>query len=575
MKKSNLLNFNLKDLKKMNIEELEELASLIRSFLIESITKTGGHLGPNLGVVELTIALHYVFCSPEDQIIFDIGHQAYPHKILTSRAKGFSKLRKEGGVSGFVSYEESPHDVWESGHAGTSLSAMMGSLLSIKNSDNPNRKVVAVIGDGALSSGMSLEALNLIGYHQLPGIIIINNNKMSISKSIGQISNILNSDDFRKKEIFFKTLGYKFTEIDGHNLKALINVLNEAKDLSEPVVILANTIKGKGLKEAEEDRIGYYHNVSPKGAVKNKSWGNLVVDIIEEINQNIETKIVIPAMEVGTGFIKFKEKYPNRILDVGISEEHAATMSASLAKNGENTILSLYSTFSQRAFDQILNDIARPNLPVTILIDRAGIISGDGDTHQGIYDVAAFDLMPNTIISEAGSAQELRNLLYTAITTNKPFIVRYPKRDIDLDGYELKPFEKIDLTWTKIVPGKDINIITSGEMVGRINNLIKNTKLSVNLINARFIKPIDELMLKEVFSNKKPILVIEEYQNTSGLYSKILDFKEKNNFLSKVRSYSLLSKKISHGTYEELLSTLKFSDSDLLKIIKDMINETR
>lgn len=564
---NNLLNLNPQKIKKMKLAELEGLANDIRKFLIDVIKHNGGHLGPNLGVVELTIALHYVFNSPDDQFIFDIGHQAYTHKILTGRAKGFDKLRRSGGVSGFTNYDESKHDIWESGHAGTSLSALMGVLYSNKI-DKSNNHAIAIVGDGALSSGMSLEALNLIGYHKLPGIIVINNNKMSISKSVGTISELLNND-FDNKKQFFNQLGYNFVEVeDGHNITDLIKSFEEVKKTTKPVVVLVNTIKGKGLEEAENDKIGKYHMVSSNKS-DGTTWSALIADMILEIQEEIPTMVVVPAMEVGSHLTKFKEAYPNRFLDVGISEEHAATMSAALAKNNKNVILSLYSTFSQRAFDQILNDIARSNQPVLITIDRAGLIPGDGDTHQGIYDVSMFNIMPNIVISAPSNAQDASDLLRVGLKSKSPFVLRFPRGFVEGDlRYEER---LITINWDQVLTGDEINIISYGPLVERIKEICKTENISANLFNAKFIRPIDYNMLQKAFNNQKPILIIEEGVNTGSLYPEILRFKENMGLTSPLIDKSIKNTNIPHLASDEILEFTQFDNKSLSLFIKNAI----
>lgn len=564
---NNLLTLTPEKVKAMTIPELETLANDIREFLIQQIEINGGHLGPNLGVVELTIALHYVFNSPTDQIIFDIGHQAYTHKIITKRAKGFEKLRQEGGVSGFTSYKESPHDIWESGHAGTSLSALMGVLYSNKIEKNDSH-AVAVIGDGALSSGMSLEALNLIGYHNLPGIIIINNNKMSISKSVGKISEIINAS-FEDKKCFFNQLGYELMEVlDGHNLEALIDTLNKSKEVRKPLVIIVNTIKGKGHEKAENDEIGAYHMISNR-TIDKKTWSACVSDLILDIQEEIPTMVVVPAMEVGSHLTKFRQHYPKRFLDVGISEEHAATMSAALAKNNKTVILSLYSTFSQRAFDQILNDISRPNLGVFMTIDRAGLIAGDGDTHQGIYDLSMFMLMPNMTITAPSNLQDAADLLRYGLLLKKPFVMRFPKGYIDEDNQ----YEKRLITpnWDIIKTGTQLNVITYGPLVREIEKMIETNDLDINLFNAKFIRPLDYKLLEKIFNNELPILVIEENVNSGGLFSEILKFKEAMSFESHVIDHSITDILIPHLSENMIKEFTSFDNKAILQLIKHAI----
>lgn len=562
---NNLLELTPEILKQMSLSELEKLANDIRKFLIEKITITGGHLGPNLGVVELTIALHYVFSSPNDQFIFDIGHQAYTHKIITGRAKGFDNLRQKDGISGFTSYQESLHDVWEAGHAGTSLSALMGVLYS-KNLLKDNTFSIGIIGDGALSSGMSLEALNLIGYHNLPGIIIINNNRMSISKSVGQISKILN-DEFKVKKDFFNHLGYHFVEVeDGHDIKELIKCLKHAKTISKPQIILVNTVKGKGHLAAEEDQIGKYHMISSYNKASVITWSQAIAMLIEDIQDEIETVVVIPAMELGSHLTGFKEKFSNRFLDVGISEEHAASMAAAIAKNDIPVILSLYSTFSQRAYDQILNDIARPGLGVFITIDRAGLIAGDGDTHQGIYDVSMFNAMPNLTISAPRNIQDAADLLRFGLKTKSPFVMRFPKEEISSELSYVK--RDINYGWDVLNQGNDLTIISYGPITERITKLVKKYKLSVEVVSAKFIKPMDYDLLNQIFASNHSILVIEEIVNIGGLYSEILRYKEMMGYNNIILDHNLNDLKIPHLTESEVKEFASFDDEAILSLIK-------
>ena len=562
---NNLLELTPELLKKMSLSELEKLANDIRKFLIEKITITGGHLGPNLGVVELTIALHYVFNSPNDQFIFDIGHQAYTHKIITGRAKWFDNLRQKDGISGFTSYQESSHDVWEAGHAGTSLSALMGVLYS-KNLLSDNTFSIGIIGDGALSSGMSLEALNLIGYHNLPGIIIINNNRMSISKSVGQISKILN-DEFKVKKDFFNHLGYHFVEVEnGHDLNELIKCLKQAKTISKPQIILVNTVKGKGHLAAEVDQIGKYHMISSYNKASVITWSQAIAMLIEDIQDEIETVVVIPAMELGSHLTGFKEKFSNRFLDVGISEEHAASMAAAIAKNDIPVILSLYSTFSQRAYDQILNDIARPGLGVFITIDRAGLIAGDGDTHQGIYDVSMFNAMPNLTISAPRNIQDAADLLRFGLKTKSPFVMRFPKEEISSELSYVK--RDINYGWDVLNQGNDLTIISYGPITERITKLVKKYKLSVEVVSAKFIKPMDYDLLNQIFASNHSILVIEEIVNIGGLYSEILRYKEMMGYNNIILDHNLNDLKIPHLTESEVKEFASFDDEAILSLIK-------
>lgn len=607
---------NIKDptfLKSLTIKELQVLAEEIRAFLIKNISKTGGHLASNLGSIELTIALHYVFNSPVDTIIFDVGHQIYTHKILTGRAKEFGRLRKHLGLSGYASYLESVHDKWESGHAGTSISAMVG-YLQAKEILNKKGEVVSVVGDASIINGTNMEALNFLGNRKnKKGIIILNDNNMSISKNVGAFSVFLSqlrgskiTNGFRKffdkilpnffykigrrikralKAIFqtrnmFEDMGYVYIgPINGNNIKRIIKTLESAKRINKSVIIHAVTKKGLGYELAEADEDGSYHGVPAfdksaglkiNNGKDKTSWSEGISAILEKYAVEKDLYVLIPAMIVGGGFLEFEKKYPNRIIDVGIAEEHAAVMSAALALNKINVFLALYSTFSQRAYDQILNDIARVNLKVVIGIDRAGFVGEDGSTHQGLYDVSMFLSMPNVTVTMPRDLKEAEGLLKYAYDINEgPFVIRYPrgfvKKDNNIDSFPIGP------SWEQLT-NKDLGyLISYGPILNYLEEVIEKENLEFSLINARYINPIDEDLLKRILKTNKPIVVYEETHASGALYQKILDFMARHKFTNKIKSLSVYNKVINHGSVDDNRTDAGIGEKEIIKTLKEII----
>ena len=607
---------NLKDikdptfLKQLSDSELKKLAEDIRAFLIDSIAKTGGHLSSNLGTVELIIALHRAFNSPEDVMIFDVGHQVYTHKILTGRMDQFDTLRQTNGLSGYINYKESVHDQWESGHAGTALSALHGTLVAKKLKGEAGTGI-AVIGDASITNGMAFEALNLIGSDpSLKGIIVLNDNEMSISKSVGSISKALTK--FRSMKLFmkwkriwakilprfmmsflgrvkrgirgflqrqniFEDLGYMYVgPIDGHDIKSIIYNLERIKKVRKSVVLHVITEKGKGHIDAENDKIGTYHGVSKpsNGVKKGISWSEMISKIMIELQKIDRTFVIMPAMEVGTSFSSFAKTFPDRYLDVGIAEEHAATMAGMLAHQGIHVFLPLYATFAQRAFDQILNDISRSDHHVVFGIDRAGIVGEDGSTHQGLYDVSMFYLMPNMVITMPYDAKEAALLLhYGFFMQSHPFVMRYPRGTV-LFNQETDQitFDKIDPTWTILSEGTSINLISYGPSLDLMIRALDELNISGNVINARFIKPIDEAMLHDVLKNNLPVLVYEEAANSGSLYPQILAFMAKHGYKNTIKEMSITDKIIDHGHYNDMLKELGMDLESVKDKIKDLIS---
>ncbi len=599
-------------LKNMSYKELKALALEIRSFLIEQIPKTGGHLSSNLGTIELIIALHYVFNSPKDAFIFDVGHQAYTHKILTGRMDQFDTLRQTNGLSGYISYDESEHDQWESGHAGTAISALMGFLYANKLK-NQDRQGIAIVGDASMTNGMSFEALNLLGNTpDVKGIIILNDNEMSISKSVGSITKALTR--FRSMRFFiklkrfwqmvlpefmlrflgrikrglrgllqrqniFEDLGYMYIgPLDGHDIKGLIYNLKRIKNIKKSVVIHLITEKGKGHIEAEQDRIGTYHGVSKATSIVKEgiSWSQVISDSLDQLQKHQETFVVMPAMTVGAHFMNFQSKYPNRYLDVGIAEEHAATMAASLAHQGIKVFLPLYATFAQRAFDQILNDIARSNHHVVMGIDRAGLVGEDGSTHQGLYDVSMFNVMPNVTITMPYDANEAADLLYYGFMLQKnPFVIRYPRGlvriPVDFNSHE---FKEIKPSWVKMKEGEKIALISYGPSIDLLIKADQELNLNATIINARFIKPIDSNMIKELIKTHTHLFVYEEVSNTGSLYPSILKEIQSLSQQVKTTSMSITDQIVEHGHYKDILKKYNMDLEAVKKCISEFYHET-
>lgn len=585
-------------LKQLNINELEELCKEIRTFIIENVSKTGGHLSSNLGVVEATVALHYVFNSPTDKIIFDVGHQCYTHKILTGRAKEFANLRKRNGLSGFLSYSESEHDVWESGHSSTSLSAAAG-FLEAKESNKEIGEVIAFIGDGAIQNGLAFEGLNYIGSQKnQKAIIILNDNDMSISRNVGRMALTLRKKRIKKSHAtlrritpkfvynnckslrntlktflygndIFTSLGYGYYgPIDGHDLKKLIKYFEYAKKRDSSVVIHLNTIKGKGYKYSEDDSNGFWHGTGPfdinTGKQINKlsdnvvPWGKAICSILLSLlEKNKLIKVINPAMIVGTFFEEIEEKFPNQIIDVGINEEHAVVMAAAMSRCDIIPIVSIYSTFLQRAYDEVLHDVCRSDNHVIFLLDHAGIVSSDGSTHQGVFDIPMLLSMPNMVIATPSNIDDARQLLDIAVEIKHPMAIRYPKDNINLN---ITSNGKIELgKWQILKPISDVNIITYGDVINDIYHKVNN----IGLINAIFVKPIDIECLK-LLSNKK-IIVIEEVMLDASLYTMILRYNNELNLNIKICSYGVDEQFIECGSREEIKKDLNIDIDSILK----------
>lgn len=615
-------------IKNMTLSELEELAQNIRNFLIEKLSKTGGHLGPNLGVVELTIALHYCFDSPKDKIIWDVGHQAYVHKILTGRAHRFDTLRQYKGLSGFPKREESVHDVWETGHSSTSLSAAMG-MATARDLKGTDEYIIAVIGDGALTGGMALEALNHIGHEQKDLIVILNDNEMSIARNVGALHNVLGrlrtAGKYQKAKeeleillkkipafggklaataerlkdslkyllvsgMFFEELGFTyFGPVNGHDFNDLLENMKYAKKTKGPVLVHVLTKKGKGYAPAENDEEGLWHGLGPykieSGEVLKKpgppSYSSIFGRTLRRIARDDKRIVAITAaMPGGTGLDIFAEEFPERMIDVGIAEQHAATLAGGLAIEGLKPVFAVYSTFLQRAYDQVVHDICRQNLNVVFAIDRAGLVGADGETHQGVFDIAFLRHIPNIVILHPKDENELQHMIYTAIQYNEgPIAVRYPRGN----GVGVKMDDELKIipigTWQVLEEGTDICILTFGTMIPvafEARKILQLQGISVKIVNARSIKPMDEKMLHDIAKSKMPILTLEEASLHGSFGSAVLEFIHDHKYHDTIiERMGIPDRFITHGSVSELLEEIGLTASGVVKQIQMMIPRKR
>lgn len=619
----NLLEIDNPDfLKKLNNEELNNLAKDIREFLIKNVSQTGGHFSSNLGAVELTIALHYVFHSPIDKIIFDVGHQSYVHKILTGRAKEFTHLRKYNGLSGFQKRKESIHDQWEAGHSSTAISGATGMAIA-RDLNHEKGDIIAVVGDAAIMSGESFEGLNYLGSIQSKVIIVLNDNDMSISSNVGGLSNFFsdiristqynhaknNYVSFLNKSILGRKV-YKVTKgikdhikrnviddnifgefgleyigpVDGHNIHDLINAFQMAKSMKKSVVVHVHTQKGKGYLLAEGDRDGLYHGVPPfdyqTGIIhKNseyKSWSYIVSDHLEKLMEKDQDIVVItPAMISGSCLKNIFNHFPKRSFDVGIAEEHAMTFAAGLSISHKKPFITIYSSFLQRAYDQINHDIARMNLPCLIAIDRCGLVGSDGETHHGVFDISFLASIPHVIFMTPKDALETKLMMNTAFINNDaPYIMRFPKADLLNIDCDINQTIQIG-SWEKIIDQSyaKLTIITYDQKVEQVKSLIEKHQLPVNLINARFIKPMDTQMLDELYYQQQDLIIYETDLMTGSLGSLIAHYYSIHHQVMNVDYMGIHDHYTPQGSIAELLQHEQMSLDHLYQLIKEKIDE--
>ena len=613
---------NPRFLKKMKIKDLEILSQDIRNFIIDHVSKNGGHLSSNLGITDLTIAIHKVFNSPRDKIIFDVSHQCYTHKILTGRAREFDKLRKIDGLSGFQKRKESQYDSYEAGHSSTSISAALGMAIA-RDKQKKNYHVIAIIGDGSMGNGLPYEAINHLGDIKTRLIIILNDNEMSISKNVGALHNnldkiranykyhdiknttkkILNHIPLIGKKLtigitnlksslkklylkdgfLFEELGLKYYgPINGHDYHEMLTYLEMAKKETEPVIIHVITEKGKGYPPCENDLIGTWHGVGPfnketgKFIIKNDNlitWSEVISNhLIELTKKHKEIMVITPAMAGGSKLLKYKELYPDNFIDAGIAEEHALLLANGMSLEGLIPFVSIYSTFLQRGYDEVLHDITRMNSPVILGIDRCGIVGEDGETHQGIYDLTFLMPLPNLIISAPKDSIEAGNLLYTAILSKRPFAIRYSKDRLEYqkDNYQIIPIG----SWETITEGKDAVLITYGQFISNAKIIKEQLKddIALAIINARYLKPIDEKLFLELLNNYKYIFIYEEQTYINSLGSYLVNYANEHSYHGNILIFAIPDKYIEQGKKEEVLKRLQLDPESIVKKIKEIWN---
>lgn len=606
-----------KDLKKLGPAELSQLADEIRQLLVETVTQTGGHLASNLGVVELTLALHSVFDSPRDKIVWDVGHQAYVHKLLTGRKERFSTIRQYGGLSGFPDPRESPHDAFGSGHASTSVSAALGIAVA-RDLKGEDYHVVAVTGDGAMTGGLALEGINNAGHLGTRLIVVLNDNQMSISPNVGALAKHLNRlrTDPRYHQakadveralmrvplgqeivhalkrvkqsvkglviptMFWEELGFTYVgPVDGHNIEHLRETLTLAKAVQRPVIVHVISTKGKGYTPAEQDAVAF-HGVAPNGSGKSSapSYSKVFGDTLLKIaRQDSRVVAITAAMCDGTGLVKFASELPGRFFDVGIAEEHAVTFAAGLAIRGVKPVVAIYSTFLQRAYDQIAHDVCAQNLPVLFCLDRAGIVGDDGRTHQGAFDLSYLRHLPNMVVMAPKDENELQRMLWTGIGLDCPAAIRYPRGagvGVPLDN---KP-TPIRVGEAEVLrTGRDVAILAIGYAVQpalRAADILERKGIQASVVNARFVKPLDVRLIVNLAYRIKRLVTVEENALAGGFGSAVLELLEDQNVHDvHVKRIGLPDEFIEHGTQQMLRENYRLTPETIARFIVDAFED--
>ena len=610
------------DLKKLTLEEKKILAQEIREYILDIVSKNGGHLASNLGVVELTIALHSVFDVPKDKIVWDVGHQTYVHKILTGRKEELKTLRKLDGIAGFPKTNESESDCFNTGHSSTSISAALG-MARARDIKNEHNSVLAVIGDGALTGGMAIEALNDAGYSRSKITVILNDNEMSISKNVGGLNMFLSklrtkklytkSNVSAKKiilkipvvgrpfvrlvqrakrsikqliipKMFFEDIGFTYLgPVDGHNIQELENILRLSKQVDTPVLIHVLTKKGKGYEIAEKNP-DKFHSISPfnvetgetkKAKSKDYSavFGEKLVSLAEK---NDKIVAITASMKDGTGLTKFQKQFPKRFFDIGIAEQHAVGLAAGMAKAGMIPVVPIYSSFYQRAYDQVIHDVAIQNLPVIMCVDRAGIVGADGETHQGLLDMAFFRLVPNLTIMAPKNFKELEQMLEFAVNLNKPVVIRYPRGGED--NIDINTDLEIKNGKAEILKeGTDITIVAIGKMVSRayrVADKLKQKNIDAQVINARFLKPFDNNTVKNAIEKTKAVVTIEDGTIINGLATTVNELVINENLLGiKIKNFAYPDIYVKHGSVEELEKIYGLDEENITEKIEKMLKD--
>ena len=578
-----------KDIRTLEIVDLIQLAQELREFIIDIVATKEGHLGASLGVVELTIALHYVFNTPKDKLIWDVGHQAYGHKILTGRREIFNTNRQLGGISGFPKRSESLYDDFGTGHSSTSISAILGMALASQIKGIKNMQHIAVIGDASIASGMAFEGLNHAGDTNANILIILNDNAIGIDPSVGALKKYLTNvkKGTAKDENIFECLNFNYSgPMDGHDLAALIKELKRLKEIEGPKLLHIITTKGKGLQKAEENQVVYHApgkfnketgDLWPKTSeIQPPKYQDVFGHTLVELAENNEKIVgITPAMPTGSSLKYMMEKLPERAFDVGIAEQHAVTMAGGMAAEGLVPFCNIYSTFLQRAYDQIIHDVALQNLPVIFCLDRAGLVGQDGATHHGIYDMAYLRCIPNLIIFAPLNEIELRNIMFTAqLGLEHPIAIRYPRgRGVTLDWKQ--NFNKIPIGISQeLKKGTKIAVLSIGHIGNMVSDLLKdvNERDQIGHYNMRFVKPLDTLMLQKIFSTYESVITIEDGCKMGGFGSAILEYANEIHSFVPIKIFGIEDVFIEQGTVEELHKISKIDISTLKNYINNLLN---
>lgn len=569
-----------KQLRELNQADLPDLAKDLREYILDTLSVKPGHLGASLGVIELTIALHYHFDTPTDLLIWDVGHQCYPHKLLTGRRDNFDTLRQENGISGFPSREESEFDVFGTGHSSTSISAIVG-MATADEINGIKRKHIAVIGDASITSGMSLEALNHLGSTDLDVLVILNNNSIGIDPSVGGLKQHFNQLTNNQHSIF-EDFGLNFLgTVDGHNFDSLLNAFQQANETKGPKVLHVKTVKGKGYEKAELDQVKWHapglfdkETGEITSVKKSKSYQDVFGEtMLDLLNQNEKIIAITPAMITGSNLVKCHENFPKRVIDVGIAEQHAVTFAAGLAAQNTIPYCTIYSTFLQRAYDQVIHDVALQNLPVVFCIDRAGIVGSDGATHHGYFDISYLNTIPNVIIASPSNEKDFKNILYTAQFTEQPFAVRFPKESIETNENTFE-YQKITIgKANKITEGNKIALLATGHLSYTIKEIITENKLEneVCLIDFPFIKPLDEQFIKILALKYNVIATFEDGILNGGFGDSVLKILNQSNYKGSFKMNGYPDEFITHGTINQLNQQLGLDKESILKFIQSYL----
>ena len=581
-----------KELRELSPQQLPKLAQELREFIIAAVAAKEGHLGASLGVIELTIALHYCYNTPIDNLIWDVGHQAYGHKILTGRRDVFETNRQLNGISGFPKRSESVYDTFGTGHSSTSISAILGMAIASKLKGDLHKNHIAVIGDASIASGMAFEALNHAGATDANVLIILNDNAIGIDPSVGALKKYLTNvkKGTAKDENIFECLNFDYTgPIDGHNLDVVISTLQNLQNKKGPKLLHLITTKGKGLKQAEENQVTYH---AP--GKFNKETGDLLpksnefqpskyqdvfgLTLVELAQQNEKIIGITPAMPTGSSLKYMMEEIPERAFDVGIAEQHAVTLAAGMTTEGFIPFCTIYSTFLQRAYDQVIHDVAIQNLPVIFCLDRAGLVGQDGATHHGLYDIAFLRCIPNLILAAPMNELELRNMMYTAqLGLKHPIVIRYPRGRGVLKEWKL-PFEKIEIGKAqKLKTGTKIVVLSIGHIGNMVSNVLEEVEdmEKIGHYNMRFIKPLDRKELEQIFTSYDHIITIEDGCKTGGFGSAIIEFANENLYQKPITVLGIEDKIIEQGTTEELYQIAKIDALSLKLKINTILNASK